>query len=83
MISSIELFQKLKNRLGEEETKLLLEYIESEVGEEALKKHLERIEEDLKRLESRINALENRLWWIVGLILAQWLSVIVAILLKH
>ncbi len=83
MISGIELFQRLKDRLGEEEPKLLLEYIESEAGKETLKKQLERIEEDIKRAEDRINALENRLWWIVGLILAQWLSVMVAILLKH
>jgi uncharacterized membrane protein (DUF106 family) len=73
-ISQIEIYEALKGKLGENEAKLLVEYIESKKKEVATKEDIQRLEqstkediqrleqstkEDIKRLEKRVEKIEN------------------------
>ncbi len=76
---SLEGFRNIENRLSDIENELT-----SVKGELSIvKTKLESFEKHLEGLEKRLSSLENRIWWIVGLILVQWLSLMMAILFKH
>ena len=109
MATAIEVYEKLRHKLGEEEAKLLVEFIEEETHKRTKKietvednfskilsklegietKHirlenkLDLLEQKISSLEERANNLENRIWWLVGLTIIQWLSLMAAILFKH
>ena len=114
MPTIVELYETLKESIGEKAAKLLTQEldklektteripslgelkeietrlvgIENEItsakGElSVVKTKLESMEKHLEILEKRLSSLENRIWWIVGLILVQWLSLMMAILFKH
>jgi hypothetical protein len=67
-VSQIEIYEALKGKLGENEAKLLIEYIESKKKEVATKEDIQRLEqstkEDIQRLEQfvkeEIRRLEKR-----------------------
>jgi hypothetical protein len=67
-VSQIEIYEALKGKLGENEAKLLVEYIESKKKEVATKEDIMRLEqstkEDIQRLEQfvkeEIRRLERR-----------------------
>ncbi len=69
-ISQIEIYEALKGKLGENEAKLLVEYIESKKKEVATKEDIQRLEEivkmvekstkeDIQRLEEIVRGLEK------------------------
>jgi hypothetical protein len=72
-ISAVEVYEKLKDKLGAEETKALLEYMErSLVSGLATKQDIVLLKEDLKLLEERLKGevreAETRiLRWLFGL----------------
>ena len=71
-----ELYEALKDSLGQKQAKLIVEKFEE------LEQRID-IEKRLELIEQRLTSIENRIWWIVGLILVQWLSLMMAILFKH
>lgn len=75
-ISQIEIYEALKDKLGENEAKLLIEYIESKKKEVATKEDIMRLEqstkediqrleqfvkEEIRRLEKRVEKVENEI----------------------
>jgi polyhydroxyalkanoate synthesis regulator phasin len=75
-ISQIEIYEVLKGKLGENEAKLLVEYIESKKKEVATKEDIQRLEqfvrdeiqrleqftrEEIRRLEKRVEKVENEI----------------------
>ena len=50
-VSRIEVYEVLKGKMGEQEAKLLLEYIELKKKEVATKEDIQRLEEIVRRLE--------------------------------
>jgi len=133
MATAIEVYEKLRHKLGEEEAKLLVEFVEEETHKRTkkietveddflkilsklegietkqirlenkldlleqkisslegietkqirLENKLDLLEQKISSLEERTNNLENRIWWLVGLTIIQWLSLMAAILFKH
>jgi chromosome segregation ATPase len=94
-ISQIEIYEALKGKLGENEAKLLVEYIESKKKEVATKEDIQRLEqstkEDIKRLEKRVEKIENEinelkkeqrrnLYWILGVYITLWATTIAGII---
>ena len=76
MANIVELYEVLKDSLGQKQAKLIVEKFEE------LEQRID-IEKRLELIEQRLTSIENRIWWIVGLILVQWLSLMMAILFKH
>ena len=76
MANIVELYEALKDSLGQKQAKLIVEKFEE------LEQRID-IEKRLELIEQRLTSIENRIWWIVGLILVQWLSLMMAILFKH
>jgi flagellar motility protein MotE (MotC chaperone) len=75
-VSQIEIYEALKDKLGENEAKLLIEYIESKKKEVATKEDIMRLEqstkediqrleqfikEEIRRLEKRVEKVENEI----------------------
>ena len=114
MSTIVELYETLKESIGEKAAKLLtqeldkleknaerrptagdvkgienrLSDIENEITAvkgklSVIETRLDNLDKHLEILEKRLSSLENRIWWIVGLILVQWLSLMMAILFKH
>ena len=56
------------------------------MGDIATKEDINNLKLEIKQLEKElkgeIRRLDNRIWWIVGIILVQWLSLMIAILFK-
>jgi uncharacterized protein YydD (DUF2326 family) len=50
-VSQIEVYEVLKGKIGEQEAKLLIEYIELKKKEVATKEDIQRLEEIVRRLE--------------------------------
>jgi len=93
MSKVIEVYRILKDKLGEEEARVVAEAFEELGGVKeniATKQDIEILRGELKEnvdslrkeLKEDISKLENRIWWIVGIILVQWLSLMMAILFK-
>jgi cytochrome b subunit of formate dehydrogenase len=94
-ISQIEIYEALKGKLGENEAKLLVEYIESKKREVATKEDIQRLEEivkmvekstkeEIRRLENEINELRKEqrrnLYWILGFHITLWATTIAGII---
>jgi len=62
-VSQIEVYEALKGKIGEQEAKLLLEYIELKKKEIATKEDIQRLEkstkEDIQRLEEIVKMVEK------------------------
>ena len=94
-ISQIEIYEALKGKLGENEAKLLVEYIESKKREVATKEDIQRLEEivkmvekstkeEIRKLENEINELRKEqrrnLYWILGFHITLWATTIAGII---
>jgi hypothetical protein len=80
MPSTVEVYEKLKPKLGEEETQLLLAYLEQSFKQDvATKGDMQRLESDIQRLEAKI---ENRFLWLLGIMLTTWFATFMTILMK-
>ena len=75
-VSQIEVYEVLKGKIGEQEAKLLIEYIELKKREIATKEDIQRLEqytkediqrleqfvrEEIRRLEKRVEKVENEI----------------------
>ncbi|RLE56573.1 MAG: hypothetical protein DRJ40_05560 [Thermoprotei archaeon] len=49
---------------------------------EQMDKRLTRVENEITHLREEIRRVESRLWWIVGILITMWISIITTILLK-
>jgi len=58
-----------------------IENLRTEVKQD-LEKLRREFKEDITRIDDRFTRLESRLWWIVGIILVQWLSLMIATIFK-
>lgn len=80
MPSTVEVYEKLKPKLGEEETQLLLDYLEQSFKQDvATKGDMQRLESDIQRLEAKV---ENRFLWLLGIMLTTWFATFMTILMK-
>jgi len=45
--------------------------------------HIEKsLSERIDRIESRIDRIESKLWWIIGILISMWITIIITILFK-
>jgi cytochrome b subunit of formate dehydrogenase len=94
-VSQIEVYEVLKERVGEDAAKLLIEYIELKKKEIATKEDIQRLEEivkmvekstkeEIRRLENEINELRKEqrrnLYWILGFHITLWATTIAGII---
>jgi uncharacterized membrane protein (DUF106 family) len=83
-ISQIEIYEALKGKLGENEAKLLVEYIESKKKEVATKEDIQRLEKRVEKIENEINELKKEqrrnLYWILGVYITLWATTIASII---
>ena len=63
MLSTLEIYEHLKPKLGERETRELLEWIESEKTHLATKEDIQVLKEDIQVLKEDIRNLRH---WIIG-----------------
>ncbi len=89
MSKVIEIYRILKDKLGEEEARVVAEAFEELGGvrkDIATKEDINKLKLEIKQLEKElkgeIRSLDNRIWWIVGVILVQWLSLMIAIVFR-
>ncbi len=100
MSKVLEVYRILKDKLGEEEARVVAEAFEELGGTrenlairddiETLNQRIENlrteVKQDIEKLRREfkedIAKIESRLWWIVGIILVQWLSLMIAIIFK-
>ncbi len=100
MSKVLEVYRILKDKLGEEEARVVAEAFEELGGTREnlatkddienlrteVKQDIEKLrrefKEDITRIDDRLTRLEGRLWWIVGIILVQWLSIMIAVIFK-
>ena len=89
MSKVIEVYRILKDKLGEEEARVVAEAFEELGGvrkDIATKQDINNLKLEIKQLEKEIKGeirrLDNRIWWIVGIILVQWLSLMIAIVFR-
>jgi predicted nucleic acid-binding Zn-ribbon protein len=83
-ISQIEVYEALKEKIGEDVAKLLVEYVESKKKEVATKEDIMRLEKDIQRVENEINELRKEqrrnLYWILGFHITLWATTIAGII---
>ena len=112
MSKLIEVYEIFKDKIGENEAKILVEAIEEAKAERSdyvtrqefqqfrkeVREEFQRLREEFKadnkalreefkfelqalknELTARMDRLESRLWWLVGLFIAQWITVIIAL----
>lgn len=83
-----------RDKIGEDEAKILVGAIEESraqrcnyITREEFKEEFRILREEVKsdiqsvkeELSNRMDKIESRLWWLIGLFIAQWITVIIAL----
>ncbi len=97
MSKLIEVYKIFRDKIGEDEAKILVEAIEESrmergnyITREEFKEEFRILREEVKsdiqsvkeELSNRMDKIEARLWWLIGLFIAQWITVIIALFRK-